>query len=271
MSMMQVIPFQGDALLAQQQEDGEVLVALRPICAALGLNWSGQFLRIKRDAVLASTVCMTQTVAEDGKQRDVVCLPLKFLNGWLFGIDERRVKESVRDKVLAYKRECYEVLWQHFRPAAEGMRSYDDNASLSGSGHDDLTIISSPVSEAGSERTMRENEWWLSLVREARLVKGKSAALALWAQSPLPQLPEDTLSASSHPVDRFLAERTEKGTPADRIQASTFYAVFAEWCEDMGVQQISLTAFGHRLSALGVQSAKISTRFYCGVKLRGDE
>lgn len=104
MSMMQVIPFKGDALLATQ-EAGNVLVALRPICRALGLDWHAQRQRIHRDAILSQGAVMI-TSPTDGGVQEVMCLPLKFLNGWLFGIDERRVKESVRDKVLAYKREC---------------------------------------------------------------------------------------------------------------------------------------------------------------------
>ncbi len=28
-----------------------------------------------------------------GGHQETVCLPLEYLNGWLFGIDDRRVKE----------------------------------------------------------------------------------------------------------------------------------------------------------------------------------
>src|SRR5437016_2524784 len=44
-----------------------------------------------------------------------VCLRLELVNGWLFGIDENRVRNTeTSEKVLAYKRDCYSVLFRHF-------------------------------------------------------------------------------------------------------------------------------------------------------------
>ena len=51
--------------------DGVPHVALRPICEAVGLDWNGQYQRLMRHAVLAPTVCMTHTVADDGKLREI--------------------------------------------------------------------------------------------------------------------------------------------------------------------------------------------------------
>lgn len=57
---------------------------------------------------------MMTVVAEDGKKREMTCLPLDMLNGWLFGIDANRVKPEIKDKVIAYQRECFKVLADHF-------------------------------------------------------------------------------------------------------------------------------------------------------------
>lgn len=36
-------------------------------------------------------------------------------DGWLFGIDSSRIKdEAVRERVILYQRECYQVLYDHF-------------------------------------------------------------------------------------------------------------------------------------------------------------
>ena len=102
---------------AQRDSDGRVYVAVRPICEALGVNWPSQWVRIKRDAILAEGVVVTTTPSDGGRQK-TVCLPLEYLNGWLFGISERRVKPGILDKLLAYKRECYRVLFAHFYGAA---------------------------------------------------------------------------------------------------------------------------------------------------------
>ncbi len=78
------------------------------------MNWKAQYDRIQRDDVLKTTVVMMTTVAEDGKQRELVCLPLKLLNGWLFGIDAARLKPSLREAVNTYKRECYDALYRYW-------------------------------------------------------------------------------------------------------------------------------------------------------------
>lgn len=43
------------------------------------------------------------------------CLPLDYLNGWLFGISSASVKEDIRDRVIRYQKECYQVLRDAFQ------------------------------------------------------------------------------------------------------------------------------------------------------------
>ena len=108
------VEFHGARLITTLIE-GEPHVALRPICEAIGLDWAGQFSRIKRDPVLSSTVGVMPTVADDGKTREMVAMPVKFLNGWLFGVDANRVKPEVQERLLDYQRECFDALasyWQ---------------------------------------------------------------------------------------------------------------------------------------------------------------
>ena len=44
----------------------------------------------------------------------MLCIPLDFLNGWLFGVNASRVKESIRERLITYQRECYRVLADAF-------------------------------------------------------------------------------------------------------------------------------------------------------------
>lgn len=44
----------------------EQMVAIRPICEALGIDANGQKQRIERDEILSSTACMIHAVAADG-------------------------------------------------------------------------------------------------------------------------------------------------------------------------------------------------------------
>lgn len=113
------VDFYGDQLTAAlAQLDGEneprIFVPLKPICDYLGLDWSSQRRRILRDNVLAgSMVMMTMETAAGSRQ--VNCLPLDLLPGWLFGVDTNRVSDDLRPKIDRYRRECFRVLWDTFK------------------------------------------------------------------------------------------------------------------------------------------------------------
>ena len=91
-------------------------VAMRPICENIGLDWAAQYQKIKRHHILSSTIVITTMVAQDGKERETVCLPLGFLNGWLLGVDVNKVKPEIKDTLIKYQLECYDVLYKHFMP-----------------------------------------------------------------------------------------------------------------------------------------------------------
>jgi hypothetical protein len=107
------VPFHGQSLLATLVNDIPH-VALKPICENLGVDWEGQRQRISKHPVLSSTACMIKAIAEDGKLREMLMLPVKFINGWLFGIDSNRVKPEIQDRLVEYQTECFEVLANHF-------------------------------------------------------------------------------------------------------------------------------------------------------------
>ncbi len=100
---------------------GTVYVPLKPICEHLGIDWSSQAKRLKRDIILSevSKSVVITTIDLDPSKRgprssEMVAIPLDYLNGFLFGINAVRVKEEIRPKVLMYQRECYRVLSRHF-------------------------------------------------------------------------------------------------------------------------------------------------------------
>ena len=78
------VPFHGQKLLARRGETAAMtLVPLRPVVVGMGLNWSGQYLRINRHPVLRAAVCMMQTTTANGKIYEAVALPLDRVNFWL--------------------------------------------------------------------------------------------------------------------------------------------------------------------------------------------
>lgn len=102
------------AVIVKEQDVQQVYVPVRPLCDFLGVAWSAQRRRINRDPILAESVKgVTVTVTPGGRQ-EMLCLPLDYLNGWLFGINAERVKPEIRERVLTYQRECYRVLARAF-------------------------------------------------------------------------------------------------------------------------------------------------------------
>lgn len=110
------VEFYEDEITAVRLTDGRVFVPVRPLVESLGLSWSSQLQRIRRDSVLKSellSVFVTNTESERGG-RDVQCLPLDYISGFLFGINAERVRDDLRERVIRYQRECYRVLAEAF-------------------------------------------------------------------------------------------------------------------------------------------------------------
>ena len=111
---LQSIEFYGSRIYTVEKE-GEHYVAMKPICENIGVQWQAQFNRIKRHPVLSEGVSMMDIVAEDNKFREMLMLPIKLLHGWLFGIDVNRVKPEIKDRLIQYQRECFDVLNQYWQ------------------------------------------------------------------------------------------------------------------------------------------------------------
>ena len=120
------VEFYGDEIVAVRAKDGTVYVPVRPICDLLGVSWSSQQNRINRDEVLSTvatniSVFVTNTQGQE-QHRTMLCLPLDYISGFLFGLSAGRVREDIRDKIIRYKKECYQVLAEAFQ---EGRLSPD--------------------------------------------------------------------------------------------------------------------------------------------------
>lgn len=99
--------------------DPKKLVPIKPICEALGIDFDSQRKKLKEDEDLSSTAVLSTVVAADGKDREMVCLPIEFVFGWLFTINPKNVKEDARESVRKYRMECYRALYSHFTEYAE--------------------------------------------------------------------------------------------------------------------------------------------------------
>ena len=102
------------AVLVRVGGEEQVFVPIRPLCEYLGVDWSAQYRRLSRDPVLGDAQATVAITATDGRVREQVCLPLEYLNGWLFGVSADRVKPEIRERLIRYQKECYRVLARAF-------------------------------------------------------------------------------------------------------------------------------------------------------------
>lgn len=130
------------AVLAQDSNDREqIYIPLRPLVEGMGLDWAGQYRRIKNDAILneeCMSVDLTHTDIPDDSKRPktsrYLAIPINRLNGFLFGINANRVRKDLRPLLIEYQRNCYEVLFDAFNGVESMVRFYQSI------GHDEKWI-----------------------------------------------------------------------------------------------------------------------------------
>lgn len=105
------IDFHGQQVPVLFRED-EMFVPMRPRVEALGLDWSGQAAKFRSNPRKWS-VEMISTVAADGCNREVLCLPLRKLDVWLLNLEPSRVKPEFREELEREQDELSQVLWAY--------------------------------------------------------------------------------------------------------------------------------------------------------------
>ncbi|MBN9568714.1 MAG: hypothetical protein J0H79_14030 [Alphaproteobacteria bacterium] len=261
-----LFPATGDMLFASPAAAADELVALKPICEALGLVWRAQHKRVRLHPVLSKGITVT-VIPSPGGAQETTCLPLDLIPGFLFGIDVSRCKPAARPKVEAFQAHCFRVLRDHFRPHRAGAPLPLQDRP--------------PAQEAFCQADCAEpdtlpdrtNALWLSLVREARILNGREAARDLWARSPLPALgPRQTMAARENAdLTQFLDDCCVAG-PGLWISAERLYRAYGAWARDTHCPQIlSKATFGRAMSETRFARRKSNGNIvYSGLHLQAE-
>lgn len=96
------------------ERDGEIFVPIKPICEAIGIDVDAQRNKLNSDQFFNSTTAIIAAVAADEKEREMYCIRLRDVYGWLATINPGKVAPEARETVSRYRRECYDVLYEHF-------------------------------------------------------------------------------------------------------------------------------------------------------------
>lgn len=89
-------------------------VAIKPVCEILGIDVDGQRQSIQTHPLYSSVAVLNPATGSDGKQYQMVCLPLKRFFLWLGGIHPNKVKEEARENVLRYQELISDILYEKF-------------------------------------------------------------------------------------------------------------------------------------------------------------
>lgn len=95
-------------------ENGQKFVPIKPICEALGVNYTSQLEKLENDEIINSVIPLRGTTGSDGKIYKMKCIPLKYVFGWLFSISSKSVKEEAKEGLINYKNICYDALYNYF-------------------------------------------------------------------------------------------------------------------------------------------------------------
>lgn len=105
------VPFYQDTLVLVDHE-GQPFVAMKPIVENMGLFWTGQHAKLTEK--FGSVIQIICTTGADGKQYEMVCLPLRKIPAFLYSVNPSKVKPELREKITRYQDECDDALWDYW-------------------------------------------------------------------------------------------------------------------------------------------------------------
>ena len=102
--------------------NGVAYVAMREIVEGIGLDWKVQHRKLTSHYQKFSCGHIT-TTGKDGKKYEMLCMPIKKLNGWLFSINPNKVRADLKERLEKYQEEGFLALWDYW---TEGIARRDE-------------------------------------------------------------------------------------------------------------------------------------------------
>ena len=106
------VPVPGADALMATQFDGREWAALKPMCETLGISFPAQLRKLQgRSWAVVAQRAMT---AADGKTYQTTVVDSETIPLWLATIDENRVADDAKPRLIAYQREARDALHAYF-------------------------------------------------------------------------------------------------------------------------------------------------------------
>lgn len=123
MCQLSPVTFHGDTIFCIDYQ-GQPFTPMKPIVENLGLDWATQFRKLKNNESRWGIVIMTTatrgtvtnivTVAQDGGEQEMLCMPVRKLPSYLNSINPRKVAPELRAKIELYQAESDDALWNYW-------------------------------------------------------------------------------------------------------------------------------------------------------------
>ncbi|WP_278574796.1 phage antirepressor N-terminal domain-containing protein [Fusobacterium ulcerans] len=102
-----------EALLVGILKDRKIYTPLKKFCEFLGVDFNGQYQRIKRDETLVRGMCKIHIPSDSGIQ-ETLTLEISYLPLWLTGIKSQQCREEIRENLIEFKLKAKDVLADAF-------------------------------------------------------------------------------------------------------------------------------------------------------------
>lgn len=113
MKCLEIVTNEVNLNLPVVEHDGQKWVPVRPICEVLGVHPQRQMARVEQDERFNR--CQLALVAADGKERQMMFIPLIQLEAFLFTINIRASqKPEVRSRLLSFQQHVVTLIHQIF-------------------------------------------------------------------------------------------------------------------------------------------------------------
>lgn len=129
MCQLSPVTFHGDTIFCIDYQD-QPYTPMRPIVENMGLDWGSQSVKLNANKE-RWTVAIIATVAQDGSEREMLCMPVRKLPSYLNSINPRKVRPELRAKIELYQAESDDALWNYWmhgraeRPAPQPQPTTD--------------------------------------------------------------------------------------------------------------------------------------------------
>ena len=90
MCQLSPVTFHGDTIFCLDYQN-QPYTPMRPIVENMGLDWSAQAAKFRANKERWTVVIIT-TVAQDGNEREMLCMPVRKLPAYLNSINPRKVR-----------------------------------------------------------------------------------------------------------------------------------------------------------------------------------